>query len=166
MSCTPYIQRPDVPPYKTFSGREPDATGIPGSAGILGYAGVIPFAACTALLAWGDPAWQPMVLEAFMIYSAVILSFIGGIRWGAAFTGNKVRGGAFAISVIPSLWAAFFLWWPGEREAMWGLMTGFALMGLADWLRPAFKMPAWMRPLRIRLTAAVLACHMAVVTLL
>ena len=144
-------------PARTQSGA------IPGSARLLGYSGVIPFAICAALFAWGNPEWQPLVLEAFLVYGAVILSFIGGIRWGAAISGGRVRRGQLVMSVLPSLWAATFLLLPNEQNALIGLMTGFLLLGMADWARPALGMPAWMRPLRARLTLAVMTCHLALV---
>jgi hypothetical protein len=69
------------------------------------------------------------------------------------------------MSVAPSLWAALSLWMPGPQGAAWGLLAGFVLMGAADWLRPGVMVPAWMRPLRARLTAAVVVCHLPVVAL-
>lgn len=145
---------------------QPISSPLPGSARLLGYSGVIPFATCAALMAWGSPDWNASALKAFMIYGAVILSFIGGIRWGAAISGGRVRSGQLALSVLPSLWAALFLWLPDERAGLAGLMVGFILLGLADWTRPALGMPAWMRPLRARLTIAVVACHLAILVAL
>lgn len=144
-------------------GRSADAAG-PVNARLLGYSGVIPFAACAAVLAWGSVQWHQGALSAFMIYGAVILSFIGGIRWGAAVSGGQVRTSPLVISVLPSLWAAFFLWWPEPGAAVAGLMAGFIVLGVIDWARPARGMPPWMRSLRVRLTTAVVVCHLAVLT--
>lgn len=161
MNQTPHIQ-----PYAITESQEISARSIPLSAAGLGYAGLIPFALCTIVLAWDKPTWQPVALEAFITYSAIILSFLGGIRWGAASSGRQARSGALAFSVLPSLWAALILLWPNEYAAVWGLMVGFVLMGMADWFRPVPKMPAWMRTLRLHLSVAVLACHCAVLTLI
>ena len=137
-------------------------TTIPGKAAVLGYAGVIPFAAAAALVTLGTASVRPVALDGFLVYAAVILSFLGGIRWGAASIARTGPGRELVISVLPSLWSAFFLWWPPDNLALWGLMTGFILMGLADWFYPGPNVAAWMRPVRMRLTLAVVACHVVV----
>jgi hypothetical protein len=136
---------------------------IPANARLLGYSGVVPFALCAAVLAWGSPGWVVGAQNGFVMYSAVILSFIGGIRWGAAISRGPARTAPLVFSVLPSLWAVLFLWWPDPGITVVGLMAGFVVMGIADWVRPAQGAPAWMRPLRARLTTAVVACHLAVV---
>lgn len=139
---------------------------IPANALILGYSGVIPFAAAAGLVAFGDAGMRQMALDGFLVYSAVILSFLGGVRWGAASSASIVPTRALVFSVAPSLWAAFFLWWPSNPLSAWGLMTGFILMGLADWLYPGVKVAAWMLPLRVRLSLAVVACHLIVIAVI
>lgn len=59
--------------------------------------------------------------------------------------------------------AALVLWWFPNDAAVWGLMMGFIVMGLADRLRPGLNVPAWMAPLRTRLTLAVVSCHLIVI---
>ena len=137
-------------------------TTIPVEAAVLGYSGIIPFAAAAALVALGTASMRPLALDGFLVYAAVILSFLGGIRWGAASMARPGPGRELVISVMPSLWSAFFLWWPPDSIAVWGLMAGFILMGLADWFYPGPGVAAWMRPLRMRLTLAVVACHVVV----
>lgn len=136
---------------------------IPSNALILGYAGVIPFAASAALVALANGEVRLLALDGFLVYGAVILSFLGGIRWGAAATASAGTVRGLVFSVLPSLWAAFFLWWPSDHISAWGLMAGFVLMGLADWLYPGLKVAAWMLPLRVWLTLAVVACHVLVI---
>ena len=137
---------------------------IPKNALILGYSGVIPFAATALLVALGSVELRQLALSGFLVYGAVILSFLGGIRWGAASSASSDPARGLVVSVLPSLWAAFFLWWPSDDISAWGLMAGFILMGLADWLYPGLHVPSWMRHLRTRLTLAVVACHLVVVT--
>lgn len=139
---------------------------IPPNAQILGYSGVIPFAAAAFLVALDSFGMRQAALDGFLIYSAVILSFLGGIRWGAAASASTASGRGLVVSVIPSLWAAFFLWWPSDHISAWGLMAGFILIGLADWLYPGLKVAAWMLPLRVRLTLAVVACHLVVIAVM
>lgn len=139
---------------------------IPAKAAILGYSGVIPFAAAAMLVAFGDDGPRQMALDGFLIYAAVILSFLGGIRWGAASSSEQDRGGQLIFSVLPSLWAAFFVWWFPAVTAIYGLMIGFVIMGFADNLYPAPKVAAWMAPLRLRLTVGVVVCHLVILGVL
>jgi hypothetical protein len=139
---------------------------IPRKAAILGYAGVIPFIAPIILMLVAEPAIKQHAIDAFLVYGAVILSFLGGIRWGAASTDNTDTGRAFLVSVAPSLWAAACLLWPSDLVSVLGLMAGFVLMGLADWFYPGLRVGSWMRHLRKRLTLAVFASHLMVIGLM
>jgi hypothetical protein len=132
---------------------------IPPAARTLGYAGVLPFIALALVPAFRDQGVEAQAVRGFLTYSAVILSFLGGVRWGVATRFERVQWGALIISVVPSLWAFACLWWPNPIVAVWGLMLGFAAMGLADWLLPAPGSAAWMIVLRARLSLAVIACH-------
>ena len=134
----------------------------PTIAAILGYGGVIPFAALAFAILLAGPAWRDLALRAFLGYSAVILSFLGGIRWGAAARATLPRAGEYVLAVLPSLWAWGFLLADSHVVATWGLMAGFYLMGLVDWVAPARGMGVWMVRLRLRLTAAVVLCHAVV----
>jgi hypothetical protein len=139
---------------------------VPAKAAILGYSGVIPFAAAAVLAVFGDPNLRQLALDGFLIYAAVILSFLGGIRWGAASSYGQDPGRGLVFSVLPSLWAAFFLWWFPAVTATWGLMMGFIIMGVADKLYPGANVAVWMASLRMRLTLAVVACHLVVLSAL
>lgn len=134
----------------------------PVAAAVLGYSGLLPFLALTALHLSAYQLPRRTALEDFLIYGAVILSFLGGIRWGTAAAFASRPGPALLFAVVPSLWAAFFLWWTSPEVAVAGLMAGFVLMGLADWWWPGVRTPAWMRGLRLRLTVVVSLCHLAV----
>ncbi len=136
---------------------------IPGIAAFLGYAGVIPFAAL-ALLSFLD--FPPAGIDprhGFLVYSAVILSFLGGVRWGAVASSDAVAMQGLAASVLPSLWAWFVVWLAPVGMAVWLMAVGYALMGIADWSRPPRGIAPWMRRLRMRLTLAVIACHLVLI---
>ncbi|MEJ2385065.1 MAG: DUF3429 domain-containing protein [Xanthomonadales bacterium] len=136
---------------------------IPAVPALLGYSGVLPFAALAIAVVLTDGAWQNLALRAFLAYGAVILSFLGGIRWGAAARAAQPRNGEYVLAVLPSLWAWACLLAEQPMLAAWGLMAGFALMGFADWLRPAPGTASWLVTLRLRLTAAVVLCHAIVI---
>lgn len=57
---------------------------IPRIGMVLGYGGVIPFAATAMLVAttWPSETGHD-VLQAQILYAAIVLSFLGGVRWGA-----------------------------------------------------------------------------------
>ena len=129
---------------------------------MLGYSGVLPFAGMAlAVLLWNGPSasWW---MQGFTFYAAVILSFLGGIRWGVETRFEEVSSRALTLSVAPSLWAFASLLLPGPRATVLMLLAGFVLLGLADWFSPARGSAPWMRVLRARLTLAVAVCHLLV----
>ena len=138
------------------------ANRIPTGPALLGYAGVVPFAGLALAALLGDGAWQHLAVRAFLAYGAVILSFLGGIRWGAAARATHPHNGEYVLAVLPSLWAWACLLAETAGVAAWGLMIGFALMGFADWLKPAPGTAPWLVSLRLRLTTAVVLCHAVV----
>lgn len=130
-------------------------TGIPPAARWLGFLGLLPFAAfgLAGLLPLAPfHAQAPSILLA---YGAVILSFLGGVRWGLAIaTPDAARLWAqLGFSVLPSLlaWAGLLL---PIRAGLLLLAAGFALMLVAD-LRLA-EAPAWYRQLRRPLSAGAI----------
>jgi hypothetical protein len=132
---------------------------VPLSAKILGYSGVLPFALLAVLHFYGEQKIETATLRGFVAYSVVILSFLGGIRWGVASRSDHFGGLAPAISVVPSLWAFACLLWPDSDNAAWGLMAGFFGLAIADRWFPPPGGAEWMIILRTRLSAAVIACH-------
>ncbi len=154
--------------FSTFMAAKTQA--IPAPALTLGLAGLIPFILC-ALFAWlpdllaslwpgsngGQPSSELVRQKAILglgTYGAVILSFLGGVRWGNVLS-NKVqvrRWVPLTLSVIPSLiaWPALLL------PASWMLSilaAGFVLQYAADVEAVRQKiLPAWYARLRTLLT--------------
>jgi hypothetical protein len=123
----------------------------------LGLAGLLPFAAAAAGAHLLPPDQQGLALRALLAYGAVILSFLGGVRWGLAI--RDAEAGALlprlAWSVTPSLlgWVALLL---PAAPGLALLAAGFAAALLAD-LR-ASEAPGWYRRLRLPLSlGAILA---------
>lgn len=131
---------------------------IPASALSLGLAGIVPFAAA-ALSMWVPvPLLSPEAgLRLGVVYGAVILSFLGGIRWGAAlgpFDPSR-QGFEFTAGVLGSLagLAAAFL---PAVPALSLLITGFLLQALWDVSSAeAGRLPGWFGRLRTILTGGV-----------
>lgn len=135
----------------------------------LGLAGLIPFGACAlVVLALGaqNPLAAPTV-EIFRNYAVVILSFLGGIRWGHALLRTAddhtaPESWTLVISVIPPLiaWSSMFL---DAVPAIGLLLVAFCAQGAWDSLSAnAGRLPNWFTPLRMILTLSVAAAHIAV----
>lgn len=142
---------------------------IPASALVLGLAGLVPFAAGALAL------WAPLPLLAaesglrlLVVYGAIILSFLGGIRWGTAIgpydAGRQAR--EFGLSVLGSLagLAAVFL---PPLAGLTLLVAGFLLQALWDVTSvESGRLPMWFGRLRMILTAgAVIALIAGLVAL-
>jgi hypothetical protein len=145
---------------------------IPRSALLLGLAGLIPFLWGAATLfsdpltQWGVRTLGPRFTGPFVIlqYGTVILAFMSGVLWGFATRAEgQVAATGYALSVIPALWAFFFVG-GGPVSAATYLIFGFiGLLGL-DWMfwRQGLAPPWWMR-LRVGLTFVVVLCLLPVV---
>ena len=139
---------------------------IPPAAATLGWLGVIPFAALSVSAVFHWVMLSQNAVDALIAYGAIILSFMGGVRWRVAMAATANRSspaaGKLAISVVPAL-AAFGCWLLPRHASLIGLIIGFAAL-LAYDLRndPDGEtnrlMPAWYPRLRLRLTSAVLIC--------
>ena len=147
----------------SFSDKKIDKS-IPFSAGFLGVSGLIPFICltCGMVFEWDLGVEVSFVLRA---YSAVILSFLGGIHWGIAIQNSLLENRPsiklslhLTLSVIPSL-----LGWVGllasELAGFCIIIVGFVLILAID-LRIAQinGMPEWYPRLRKLLTLIVGGC--------
>ncbi len=142
-------------------------TAIPRSALILGAAGVLPFIwgaatiAIPALSDWTIATIGPRFVGPYvsLAYGTVILSFMSGTLWGFA---TRARGAeaaiGYALSVLPALWAFFFVG-NGPVTAAFALALGFAGLLVLDyyfvWRGLA---PKWWMQLRVMLSVPVILC--------
>jgi len=137
----------DVPPLTPHK--------VPAAAARMGYAGLLPFfagAILTMPLAGDLRSWGAIVL---MGYGAIILSFMGGVHWGAAMMRDDLTTEALGKSVAPSLVALLAIL-VGGSPGLVILALGFA--GLLAWDEHETKIghvPAWYPSLRRPLTALV-----------
>jgi hypothetical protein len=140
---------------------------IPPAALILGLAGLLPFlwGAATVVLPplgdWGVRVLGPRFAGIYvgLAYGTVILSFMSGVLWGfAARAEGRVAAWAYALSVLPALWA-FFTVGGGAGPATVNLIGGFVALLVLDrvFWRQGLAPPWWMR-LRVGLTAVVVPC--------
>jgi len=104
------------------------------------------------------------VVVALKVYSAVVLSFIGGIRWGVAIVrneGGEAENETLVFAAAPALfgWFAFFL---GEPWSFAVFAVAFAATGWWDSRSAGNRgLPGWFGRLRLLLTALVLVTMIA-----
>ena len=146
--------------------------GIPLPARVLGLGGLLPFLFGAVMVWCPVEAMSELGARLLGAYAAVILSFLGGVRWGRLLgdEARLTRWTPLGLSVLPSLvaWVALLL----PDTAMFAtLATGLLLQYLVD--RDAAEggaLPPWYGSLRLTLTAgavpAVLSGLVARLTLL
>ncbi|WP_258240055.1 DUF3429 domain-containing protein [Pseudidiomarina homiensis] len=128
----------------------------------LGYAGLIPFLAFTLgglLDVYADHA-----VRLFVIYSALILSFLGGIHWGVAMQSEASPTRAFKWSMLPSI-IGIVLFFAGIWVSPLSMLTVLALTHLF-WLnfeKRHLSEQLWYLELRNRLTFTVVALHVILI---
>ncbi len=131
---------------------------IPPSALYLGLAGVLPFW-LAALLFWShaDPVGTSTAAALAIAYGAVILAFLGGVRWGLAIAtpGRAPAAATLVLSVLPAL-AGFAAMFTPPLFALAVLVSGFLLQALWDVIAADHgRLPQWFAMLRMILTALV-----------
>lgn len=148
-----------------------DDRDIPRWALILGLAGLLPFLGLTLAYAmqWETrfgltPGYARDVLVS---YGAIILAFLGGIRWGVGLRHGDSAHAAkmFIVSVVIPLgaWVALFL--PKPHDLTW-LIAIFLVVGVADVaLVTKGHAPRWFGTLRTILTVGVVGCLIAALAL-
>ncbi|WP_413661071.1 DUF3429 domain-containing protein [Maricaulis sp. D1M11] len=146
----------------------PSPTDTPRMAQWLGMGGWIPFWFPVALSvqAWLSDRSAAAEEALFTIYAALILSFLGGVRWGqaVALPGPRLNRTLF-LSVggcLIGLLAAF-IHWLGYPMMAWALLA-LALLGHARWDRDAVKrgdLPDWFGRLRTTLTLGAIVSALA-----
>jgi hypothetical protein len=126
---------------------------MPFPAGALGFLGLVPFA-LGALAVRYMPEIRAEAASALIVYGAIALSFLGGVRWGfAVLEGGEGSWSAYGLSAVPLLMA-----WAG---ALTGGPDGLAILALAVvfWFfveraaPPSLPLPAWYGRVRALVTA-------------
>lgn len=123
----------------------------------LGLGGLLPFIALSLALLIGQPLpWIGEPARALLGYGAVILSFLGGVRWGFALrmVDPTLQARAMIVSVVPSLvgWGLLLL------PPVIGLVLMplcFVAVAVADRRLLVLGAPAWYQRLRWLLTIVV-----------
>ena len=127
----------------------------------LGYLGAVPFG-FGAVVTWTTPSFFDAVFaDSFiswvLLYGAIIVSFMGGARWGAAI--RDWRPDKLLITILP----AFVAWLAVIPDGLFGafgldlaarfsvLLATFVLLLISE-LMASGEWAPWYRTLRMRLT--------------
>jgi hypothetical protein len=127
-------------------------------AHLLGYAGLIPFVLLTLACWIVHPDWLGDFIKGQLAYGIVILSFLGGMHWGATMLTNGLSNRqtwyTLGWSVTPPLlgWFATMVGGFGFAVLMAGFIGAYQVdKRLFAW----YGMPAWLIELRFRLTSVI-----------
>jgi hypothetical protein len=139
---------------------DPAAAMLARTGRMLALLGFVPFAVL-ALWLYGiapDHPWRQGTILLLTTYAAIVLSFLGGIRWGLALLAREGEGGRdINLSILPPLmgWIAVIV--PPPLTFVF-LAVAFAAQGAWDSLTlTPERVPAWYRRVRIQLTILVVA---------
>ncbi|PPR09052.1 MAG: hypothetical protein CFH41_02829 [Alphaproteobacteria bacterium MarineAlpha11_Bin1] len=129
----------------------------PKVAVIIGFLGLAPFFSFTGLSLIQIQLPYVFAHQVLTAYGAVILSFLGGIRWGLAIItiNREAIWGQLCFSVIPALlgWIALLL---PTTAGLLLLSFAFVLTLFADIHFSAA--PYWFKALRLPLSLGAIAC--------
>ena len=134
------------------------------AAWLLSLSGFLPFLVLSVglLLSGQNGVWYPLLADGFKTWSAIILSFLGGIRWGMALRDSPMSRSSLSrlvFSVVASIigWISLFL---PDALCLMVLLVAFCAQGAWDSFSiHAGQAPAWFARLRITLTLLVAASH-------
>ncbi|WP_018149182.1 DUF3429 domain-containing protein [Henriciella marina] len=137
-----------------------DQKSSPGIAAIaLTAGGAIPFVGLAIAIAVLDPPTNSTAALWLQTYAAIILSFLGGIRWGLALAQPGTRPFTYALSVCPSLagWAILppaIILVPSPN---WFLAYAGLFAVQLVWDLRSREMPSGFKPVRLWVSLVVIA---------
>ena len=133
---------------------------------VLGYLGLIPFLSGALLVLLVDPI--PRFLnQIFILYSVIILSFLGGTQWGLALAFGRKRAGRFILSVVPSV-VSWFVYLVYTYLPDMTLLFVLCFLGLSHLVQLSIdkkiflyvSVPTWYNKMRPKLAYTVSICHL------
>ena len=125
---------------------------IPRVVLLYGLLGVLPFLACPVAGALAPGARGPAAVL-LAGYSALILSFLGGARWGLAVDRPVPRPQVVGLAMLPTLVGLALLALTGVAPRAQFLGLAIALIAVCVWDAGSSALPGWYARLRTLLTA-------------
>jgi hypothetical protein len=130
---------------------------------IIALAALSPFPVSAAVYAYGPDRLAQDALTVILTWSAIVMSFVGGIRWGLETARPVPRPQRLAASVIGPVVAWLLILARGRWPETW-LLCGFLSAFLLQWLfdHTAPDVPArWPRLLTVLTLGAGLSLAIA-----
>ncbi|MBU6166453.1 MAG: DUF3429 family protein [Alphaproteobacteria bacterium] len=128
---------------------------IPRIVLFYGLAGLIPFfASPVGTLIAPDFRWQ--FNEALLWWAAIILSFLGGARWGAAVQADAPSPRLIGLAMLPSIAGWLILLLPATARVFQFSALAVALLLHLLWDLAARALPGWYGRLRLVLSAGAI----------
>ncbi|GAA6183161.1 MULTISPECIES: DUF3429 domain-containing protein [Alteromonadaceae] len=131
-------------------------------AKILGYAGLIPFIMLPFFILWETVSYFEGV-GFFIQYSAIILSFLGGVLWFDGIN-NERSISLLYIAMLPSILAWLSVIWLPPKIALIALACAFTVVIFYEF--KLSTLAVWYRSLRIRLTSITVGSHLMMIWLI
>ncbi len=114
----------------------------------LGLAGLAPFILMTiALFLIADGSLRAFVAHGLAAYAAIILSFLGGVRYGAALAGEATGALNLVTAAVPAVLGWIFVI-ARPDVALLGLAVLHVLLGALDLFGGKGSLPQWYRAQR------------------
>ncbi len=125
---------------------------IPGIALLYGWLGLIPFLA-PPLVGWLYPQAGGFATDLLVTYGALILSFLGGARWGLEIREPTPNVWTISLSMLPTLAALGLVATPALHHS--GRLIGLAVALASQWVWDfsSTDIPPWYPRLRAILTS-------------
>ncbi|WP_100641024.1 DUF3429 domain-containing protein [Alteromonas facilis] len=132
---------------------------MPNNAKLLGYLGLIPFVMIPIAVMMNILSY-PQAFAFFSQYSAIILSFFGGVHWYAALTEPRYSHQLY-VAMLPSIIAWIALISFADIRTLGVLSIAYIAMVMYDkfTLQMTPHMVIAYTRMRVVLTTIVVACH-------
>ena len=135
---------------------------VPAAAQLLWAAGLIPFIILSALIWFAiDDVTLSLILRFEMIYGALVLSLLSGVRWGLqAEHANRSTSLAASLGLLMLAWLALV---PTASAGIALLISGFVIMSLWNYLSAEIgRLEPWFARLSYLLSLTAITCLLAV----
>lgn len=135
---------------------------VPAAAQLLWAAGLIPLIVLSALIWFTiDEATLSLILRLEMVYGALVLSLLCGVRWGLQTKlSNRSATLAVSLGLMILAWLALV---PTASAGIALLISGFVIMGLWNYLSAdTGRLDPWFARLSYLLSLTAIMCLLAV----
>jgi hypothetical protein len=113
------------------AGRKPES--VPFALWVIALVALAPFPASALVFAYGPERTTAPALSILLTWSAVVLSFLGGVRWGLETRESEPRWMRQAFSALCAVAALVVLLARGRAPDTW-ILGGFIGAFLIQWL--------------------------------